>query len=103
MARFNSDEVAKLDFLRGPFRFSRAKFMRTRAIEGRLPRIVKIPELNAEAWAALSRSASNLNQIAHRLNMNMSVDIEEIMAGLCEFRRRRVGAAGSLGALEEQE
>lgn len=101
MARFNSDEVARLDALRKPFRLSRAKFMRMRALDERLPKVMRIPELNAEAWATLSRSASNLNQIAHKVNMGMYVDMGEIRAELSEFRQRLVGADKSMGVRKE--
>lgn len=101
MARFNSEEVARLDSLRKPFGFSRAKFMRSRALGEALPKMVKIPELNVSAWVALSRSASNLNQIAHKLNMGKNVGIEEIRLELGNFRRSLIGAAKSSGPPEE--
>jgi len=57
----------------------------------RLPRT--IPELNQAAWVELARSAANLNQIAHRLNVGEEVDLEEVREELAEFRMRLIGAS----------
>lgn len=50
-----------------------------------------IPALNLTAWAALSRSAANLNQIAHALNVGEQPALEEIRQALEWFRADLVG------------
>ena len=57
-----------------------------------------IPELNQKAWTSLSKSAANLNQIAHQLNSQDTKDtailptLEEIKTALSEFRQALIGA-----------
>ena len=53
------------------------------------------PEVNRAAWLELSRSASNLNQLAHHLNSiggAESADVPQIMAELARFRAALIGA-----------
>jgi hypothetical protein len=107
MARFNKDEIERLDALRDLFAMSRAKYMRTRALDDPLPRTTIVPELNREAWVQLSRSASNLNQIAHHLNtyeINLeTINIPVIEKLLKQFRNNLVGASPNLIAEAEEE
>jgi hypothetical protein len=51
-----------------------------------------VPEFNVKVWTELSRAASNLNQIAKRLNRGDMLEIEEIKHALKEFRFRLMGA-----------
>lgn len=53
---------------------------------------VMIPELNLAAWTELSRVASNLNQIAHRLNMNEDVAFNEVRELFTAFRMSLINA-----------
>jgi hypothetical protein len=94
MARFNEEELEKLDALRALFAMSRAKFMRTRALADALPQTTIVPKLNRDAWVKLSRSASNLNQIAHHLNSSgfKSSMLSEIAQSLKDFRMALIGA-----------
>lgn len=69
-----------------------ADFIRKTSLGKRLPS--RIPEINREAWASLSRSASNLNQIAKAINSNQDVDAETIERQLAEFRLALIGAKG---------
>jgi len=50
-----------------------------------------IPEVNREAWAALARTAANLNQIAHLLNAGDALPLAEVRATLDAFRRDLIG------------
>ena len=50
-----------------------------------------IPEVNRQAWVELSRSASNLNQIAKKLNEGDQADIEQIRKELAAFRAALIG------------
>ncbi len=61
--------------------------------EAGLRRLAKpIPELNREAWAQLARSASNLNQVAYRLNLGEVLDLGEVRRMLEEFRNGLINA-----------
>ena len=51
-----------------------------------------IPAVNQQAWVALSRSASNLNQIAKKLNEGDQADFEEVREVLAAFRAALIGA-----------
>jgi DNA invertase Pin-like site-specific DNA recombinase len=53
--------------------------------------VALVPEINRQAYAELSRSASNLNQIARRLNQKGKVEIEEIYKALQGFRLSLLG------------
>lgn len=103
--RLNKDELAHLDQIRASVGMQRGEYMRTAALH-RLP--PTIPALNREAWAGLSRSAANLNQIAHRLNLVEQGDrssmptIDDIAKALADFRRRLIGVdSSSLPAQDE--
>jgi tRNA U34 5-carboxymethylaminomethyl modifying GTPase MnmE/TrmE len=77
---------------------SRAKFIRTRSLGDSLPQMAVVPELNRQAWVELSRAASNLNQIAHHLNLTelkgkRVVNINEINKALIDFRNKLIGAS----------
>jgi hypothetical protein len=83
----NHEELEFLDTARG--RYSRAEATRY-FITQTMPS--QIPSLNSVAWTELSKSAANLNQIAHNLNNNESLKIEEIRTELEAFRRALIGA-----------
>ena len=61
---FTPDELIELDARRGGA--CRGRFLRSAGLGRRLA--APIPELNREAWAALARTAANLNQIARSMN-----------------------------------
>lgn len=96
--RLNDAELERLDSLRTPVRMQRGEYLRAAALD-RLPPV--IPEINREAWIALSRSAANLNQISARLNAHDLVGVEEIRAALADFRRSLLGADAGLEADDE--
>jgi hypothetical protein len=67
-----------------------------------------VPEINRKTWVDLARSASNLNQIAHHLNMTdlkgkRIVNIPQIIDALTDFRNQLIGASNSFAAVEEEE
>jgi hypothetical protein len=84
----NDSELAVVDSVKSGLR--RAEVVRM-LINGNLP--APIPELNALAWTELSKSAANLNQIAHHLNAGESLEIEKIRAELEGFRAALLGAS----------
>lgn len=86
--RLNVDELARLDQLRCHVAMQRGEYLRAAALH-RLP--PTIPAINREAWAELARSAANLNQIAHHLNVGGSLDFEVVRATIDAFRRSLLG------------
>lgn len=66
-----------------------ADYIRKCSLNKKLPN--KIPEINRDAWVALSRSASNINQIAKRVNRNEYVSEMEVMGELEGFRLLLIG------------
>jgi len=83
----NDHEIHLLDLARGSL--SRAEVFRFLLLN-KMPR--PIPELNAAAWIALSRSAANLNQLARQLNMGEQVQVEQLRVSLEQFRMALIGA-----------
>ena len=59
--RLNDAELARLDSQRDAVQMQRGEYLRAAALH-RLP--PTIPEVNREAWAALARTAANLNHRA---------------------------------------
>ncbi|EBY5440606.1 MULTISPECIES: plasmid mobilization protein [Enterobacteriaceae] len=86
--RLNDAELARLDSQRDAVQMQRGEYLRAAALH-RLP--PTIPEVNREAWAALARTAANLNQIAHRLNAGDALPLAEVRATLDAFRRDLIG------------
>jgi len=84
--RLNKEELSILNTKRGILK--QGEFLRMAAID-QLPKVV--PELNKNAWVELSRAASNLNQIAHKLNMDEYVDADEIRRVFADFRQKIIG------------
>ena len=72
-----------------------ADYIRSQALGGK---IHSVPAINNEAWAALARSAANLNQIAHRLHLVglgaesvIAPEIKEVQESLAAFRLQLLG------------
>lgn len=86
-SRLNADELDRLDQVRG--RIRRGTYMRL-LFNDSLP--APVPEVNRQAYAQLARSASNLNQIAHRLNMSQHIEMQEALDALRDFRARLLEA-----------
>lgn len=86
------DEAGQLDQVRGGI--GRGAWLR-RAGLGRLPRVV--PEVNQQAWAELSRVASNLNQYQRAINEGQAmpgpVDLSELRAAVDQLRRDLLGVS----------
>lgn len=80
--RLSRAELAALDYQRGTRQ--RGSYLRDCWANRPLP--VVIPELNRDAWSALSRSAANLNQIAHSVNLGNEIEIDRIRSELEQFR-----------------
>lgn len=93
--RLNDAELFKLDEQRAPVRMQRGEYLRCAALHQLPP---TIPSVNQAAFAALARSAANLNQVAHAINGAargspiLAPSIQEIAAALDDFRRSLIGA-----------
>ena len=85
--RLCAAELALLDQRRGTLR--RGACLRL-LLTDRAP--VQIPEPNRQAWRELSRVASNLNQLAHRANLGLPLDFQEVDWLLKDLRRTLIGA-----------
>jgi len=85
VVRLTPDERLRLEELAGETHIS--EFMRAAAFKraARIP--PQIPELNREAWSELSRTASNLNQIAYRANSGEVVASDELQSAIHNCRK----------------
>ena len=82
--RLTADERAFLEEIAG--KGGVGEYMRSLSL-GRRPKLAhQIPAINQEAWTELSRTASNLNQLAYRFNSGDSVNTDEVSAALEECR-----------------
>ena len=100
--RFNLVELCKLDTARALVRMQRGEFLRAASLHVLPP---TIPSVNKEAWVALARANSNLNQLSAVCNSMQNgapgvVDIDDIRLVLSEFRNALIAAlkASSFGA-----
>lgn len=75
--RLTDDELRRVDEQRGAV--ARGEWLRRAALSA-APRV--IPTLNRDAWASLSRTAANLNQLAHAANIGQPGDPSEVLADL---------------------
>lgn len=87
--RLNDAELAKLDKQRDAVQMQRGEYLRAAALH-RLPQT--IPDINKESWVSLSRTAANLNQIAHQINAGNMLPLDEIRSVLDDLRRELIGA-----------
>lgn len=85
--RMNSDELRQLNQWRG--KIPRGTYLRL-LFNGSQP--AQVSEVNRQAYASLARSAANLNQIAHKLNMSEYIEMKEVLDALRMFRQRLIGA-----------
>lgn len=83
----NKAELKELDNRIG--RMRRGAYVR-QALLGRPPAVV--PEVNLQVYAELARSASNLNQIALRLNMREHVEMRDVLSALRDYRIKLISA-----------
>jgi len=82
--RLSDDERVRLEEIAG--KGGIGEYMRSMSL-GRRPKLAhQIPAINQEAWTELSRTASNLNQLAYRFNSGDSVNTDEVAAALEECR-----------------
>ena len=82
----NSGELLRLDEARG--KLQRGEWLRCAAMDQMPP---SVPAVNRLQWEELARVGSNLNQIAHRLNMRQSLQLTEVQAALDELRAALLG------------
>lgn len=87
--RVSADELARLDAER--CRRPRGAYLRTRWVQLPVPPIV--PEFNRLAWQALSRSASNLNQLAAACHQGDIPELAAIRQELAAFRSALLGGS----------
>ena len=88
--RLNAAELERLDALRAPRKLKRGAYMRVAFLEN-LPPVV--PEINKEAWLALSKAAANLNQLSKKMNLVGMVEASLIMRELADFRQTLLKAS----------
>lgn len=87
---FNEEEYA---FIKAQGGNRPSEYVRIMALFGEpTPQPYTVPELNLLAWTELSKAASNLNQIAHRMNSNEVVDFNEVYDVLKRFRSSLIKA-----------
>jgi hypothetical protein len=79
-------EAVALDEARG--HRQRGAFLRELFV-GQVPR--PVPSINLDAWQALSRAASNLNQLSRHLNSGGAATAQEALSVLEDFRDRLIG------------
>ena len=92
--RLNVAELDQLDKLRADRKMQRGAYLRAAFLES-LPPVV--PEINKEAWLALSKSAANLNQLSKKMNVVGMVEASLIMRELADFRATLLRAANNEG------
>ena len=95
--RLTDAEQAQLERGRGALprgALPRGEWLRTLALARRLPRA--IPEINLEAYGALARAASNLNQLSRRANAADRLEIAGLAATLAAFRAALLGVGSEL-------
>jgi len=86
--RLNPAELALLDDRRAGVRMQRGEYLRSAALHVLPP---TVPKVNRAAWAALARTAANLNQIAHRMNAGHEVAFDELQAMVTALRDDLIG------------
>jgi hypothetical protein len=99
--RVTPEEKAAIQAMAGDG--SAGEMLRSMALgrKAKLPRAV--PELNREAWAELSRTASNLNQLAHHANATGEIQ-SALDDAIHETRRQLADVRGLLmGRLPEED
>ena len=93
-ARFNLVELCTLDTMRSLVKMQRGEFLRAASLHVLPP---TIPPVNKEAWLALARANSNLNQLSAFCNSMQNgaaslVQIGDIHIVLTEFRNALIAA-----------
>jgi hypothetical protein len=87
----NKDELALLDNRRG--KYTRGEYLR-RSFLRSLPRSPP-PEINREAWLALSKVAGNIATIATAMRTGEYIPLDQIKAEIEAFRRELIGVEES--------
>lgn len=89
--RLNDEELAILNTKRGNMK--QGEWLRCAALD-KLPPV--IPEPNIKKWQELGKAASNINQIAHKLNKKATINESEfiyIRQIITEFRAALLGVS----------
>lgn len=96
---FTPAELAELDARRGGT--GRGEFLRSAGLGRRLA--APIPAVNREAWAALARTAANLNQIARSMNAAGQVHDDDLAGVLAELHGQVSRLRGDLVGAHQVE
>lgn len=86
--RVNVSELTLIDSRRGGMQ--RGAWLRQAAFDS--DAVKSVPELNRQAYTELARAAANLNQLAHRANLDQGINIADLTAELSSFRIALLGA-----------
>lgn len=92
---FNQSELSSIKTRALKHGVPLAVFIRQTSLDAVENLPIQVPEINTKRWIELSRSASNLNQIARSLNAHESVDIDTIKKALSDFRMSLISASAS--------
>lgn len=89
---FSADELEKLDHSANSENMKIPEFLRQIGLNRKIP--PKPAKLDLEAYSILSRTASNLNQIAKHLNSHPEAvhELDTVKSALSDFRRSLISA-----------
>ena len=104
--RLTPDELARLDALAAKARLKRASYLRQQALGDAGPRAQHQPPADKQALAELlgqmGKIGSNVNQLAHRANMDgfgaiRKADMQQVVSEISDIRATLMEALGRRG------
>jgi hypothetical protein len=82
---FTDTEYADM-LKRVPRRAELCNYIRAQVLDGEMEHRLFVPEINQKAYNELGRVASNVNQIARKLNAANIIDLSQLQAELAALR-----------------
>jgi hypothetical protein len=79
-------EVEYADLVQRVPKLDLCNYIRAQVFAGKTPYRVSIPEINLKAYSELGRIASNINQIARKLNAAEIIDLSQLQTELDALR-----------------
>ena len=104
--RFTPDELARLDALAAKARLRRGTFLRQQALGDAGPRAQRQPSANqqllGQVLAQAGKIGSNVNQLAHRANMDgfgaiRKAEMDQVISEISDLRAALMEALGRKG------